>query len=104
MRFPYDRQYETGLVIVVVRNPLDVLVSFFMQISTMSHNKTMEQSVLEFDEWYTHVDQDSKLWPRWMNHWVEKARNKEVPVFFARFEDLVNSPKEILSEIFSFIL
>lgn len=28
-RFPFDHQYSTDLILLAVRNPLDVFVSFF---------------------------------------------------------------------------
>ena len=39
-----------------------------------------------------------------MNFWINAAKNKEVPVYFVRFEDLITNPKEFLSEIFAFFL
>ena len=39
-----------------------------------------------------------------MNFWINAAKNKEVPVYFVRFEDLIVDPKKFLGEIFSFFL
>jgi len=70
----------------------------------MTHNKSINESLLDYPEWFKHINDEGRLWPKWLKYWIEKARNKEVPIYFARFEDLITNPKKTLSELFSFML
>lgn len=36
-------------------------------------------------------------------YWIEKAKNREVPVYFIRFEDLIHHPQSTLEEAFKFL-
>jgi len=103
-RLPYDHSYESHLVLCCVRNPLDVFVSQFLQLCTMSHNKDVNEDITQFEEWKLHIKQEVNIWRKWHDYWVEKARKKEVPVFFFRFEDLIRDPQTVLNDIFAFTL
>ena len=41
---------------------------------------------------------------KWMQHWIDAAKNQDLPVYFVRFEDLTANPKSVLEEIFKFFL
>jgi hypothetical protein len=43
VRFPYDRSYNTNAVVCCVRNPLDVIVSQFNFLVTLTHNKQIKE-------------------------------------------------------------
>jgi hypothetical protein len=51
-----------------------------------------------------HVQSEVRIWKKWHDYWIEKAKSKKVPVYFFRFEDLMREPLPILSKIFSFSL
>ena len=46
-RFPYDKEYKTGKVLVCIRNPLDAIQSLINMIGTMTHNKSIKESLLD---------------------------------------------------------
>ena len=50
------------------------------------------------------LETDFKCWNKWHDHWVQKAKKLEIPIYFFRFEDLLLNPEAILSEMFQFIL
>lgn len=70
----------------------------------MSHNKDVNEDITQFEEWNMHIQQEVKIWRKWHDYWIEKARKKEVPVFFFRFEDLIKEPQTVLNDIFAFAL
>jgi len=39
--------------------------------------------------WDPFFESDVRLWVEWHDFWLEKIRQKKVPVFFFRFEDLL---------------
>jgi hypothetical protein len=59
----------------------------------MTHNKNINENISEYPEWIPHIESEGRLWPKWLNYWIDKTRNKEIPVFFCRFEDLITDPK-----------
>ena len=69
-------------------------------IGTMTHNKNIAEPLLDQPEWAVHVEQEGRLLTKWMKYWINAAKNKEVPVYFVRFEDLITNPKEYLGDIF----
>lgn len=70
----------------------------------MTHNNNINERLLDIQEWYRHVELEGKLWKKWINYWIEKTKNREVPVYFCRFEDIIDDPMKSLSEIFCFML
>lgn len=78
----------------VVRNPLDVIISWLNLLATGSHNRKVP-----FDF--------SKEFPNWWQQWVVKlvgemkkwygtviyhAKKRDVPTIFVRYEDLIINP------------
>lgn len=103
-RFPYDHPYETKIILCCVRNPLDVFVSQILQLSTMCHNKDINEDFTKYPEWDLHISQEVLIWKKWHDYWLTKARERQIPVFFFRFEDLLVDPKKTLSDILGFAL
>lgn len=94
MRLPYDKEYKTNLVVICVRNPLDIFPSEFLQVCTLSHNLGIKEDFNEvFPEWDHVIKVETKLWEKWHHYWIEKAQSSEVPIIFTRFEDLLSTPK-----------
>ena len=104
LRIPYDKPYKTNVVVCCVRNPLDAFVSVFLLLATLTHNNNVNEKLLEYAEWYRHIELEGKLWKKWIDYWITKSKNREVPVYFCRFEDIISEPMKSLSDIFGFIL
>jgi Sulfotransferase domain len=74
-KFPYQNAFGTQVLLCCVRNPLDVFVSEFMQIATMTHNNDTNEDFTKFPEWSTHVQQEIGIWKRWHTYWLDKAKS-----------------------------
>ncbi len=70
----------------------------------MSHNKDVNEDISQFFEWKLHIEQEVHIWRRWHQYWIDKAREQEVPIYFFRFEDMLQNPEEVLKDIFAFAL
>ena len=70
----------------------------------MTHNKDINEDIRTYPEWELHVSQEVGIWKRWHHYWLDKARNKKVPVYFFRFEDLLADPIPELKTILSLAL
>lgn len=102
---PYDKEYKSNIVIICVRNPIDVFVSQFLQLCSMTHNLVINEPFHEtYPEWDWSFGPEIKCFKKWYKYWIDKAESNEMPVFFMRFEDLLKDPKKELTDIFSFIL
>lgn len=75
-----------------------------MQLSTITHNKSVKEDFIDWPEWEIHVNDDIRLYKKWCEYWIKVAETHQVPVLFLRFEDLVSDPASELKKIFPFIL
>lgn len=75
-RFPYQAIYNSQVVLCCVRNPLDVFVSFCLQLCTLTHNKDINEDFTQYSEWKMHVESEVKIWKKWHNHWIQKAKKR----------------------------
>ena len=95
------------MVILAVRNPLDVFVSFFQMIATETHTKTFQEDLNHPDVkpyWDYFFASDVLCWLEWHDYWMEKVKNSKVPIYFFRFEDLLQQPEIVLKDLFKFVL
>jgi len=94
--FPSDR------TLLIIRNPLDTLVSDFNLITSGSHDESILDS--DFDlfkkEWNTFVKDEIRNWAEFHEWWL-KAVN---PVHIVRYEDIKADPAKFLTPILEFVL
>ncbi len=88
------RNLNCNKMIVVVRNPLDTIVSFLALVSMANHNSKLpfdvEVTYPEFWDWFVH---DLVIHMKnWFKVILRDARLHKVPTLFVRFEDLVTKP------------
>ena len=106
-RTPMDKEFDTGVIILAVRNPLDVFVSFFQMIASQTHTQTIKEPI-NVDEigqfWNEFFESDVRMWVEWHDFWMEKVKTSAVPIYFFRFEDLLLQPEQILKQMFRLIL
>lgn len=106
-RTPMDVEYDTQVILLAVRNPLDVFVSFFQMIGTQTHSKTFIEPINEkpvLPWWNDFFASDVKMWFEWHDYWMEKVKTSKIPIYFFRFEDLLLQPEPVLKDMFKFIL
>jgi Sulfotransferase domain len=105
--FPWELEIERGeKVIIVVRNPLDSIVSLLHQNITLTMGKSIENDLnTDFPEfWNECVDKFSLKFEAYYKYWIDLAKTKEFPIIFVRYEDLLLKKREVLVEIFKFLL
>jgi hypothetical protein len=72
-RTPMDKQYNTNVIILAVRNPLDVFFSFFNMIGSQTHTKSIAESVNQRDIkvfWDEFFESDVRIWVEWHDFWI----------------------------------
>ena len=102
---PGSAPFSAQKMIVIARNPIDVIPSFANLVNTHSHS-------LEINELY-HIDFPD-FWESWVTGITEVCRKnhdevlnsiaKSIPTYFMRFEDLKLRPEPVLTELFCFLL
>jgi len=46
--------------------------------------------------WDSFFESDLKVWVEWHDYWMEKVKEKSIPIYFFRFEDLIVNPEQVL--------
>lgn len=83
----------------VVRNPLDVIISWLTLVSLANHNEKTEfkfnEEYPEMWDWWVHdcVNQIRD----WYRQVLHDARMRTVPTVFVRFEDMISDPSQNLN-------
>ena len=89
--------------IVVCQNPWDAIYSSFCKIITKKLNKDLSQENMEIlkDAWEDFITQEAEIWRKFYDFWMLGAN---IPTFLVRYEDLIQNPKKILSDVVKFML
>lgn len=98
--------FDCNRIIVTVRNPFDVLISFSTFLHVWSHSKQIENRLEEEDpEWFdSFIKSGVMLMKEFQNDCLERIKNNKVPIMFLKFEELRKEPKEHLTDVFRFLL
>lgn len=90
--------------VLVVRNPLDAIMSLFHMVATGTHNCSVHPD--DFDAWYPlfekFVKQEIVIWKEFHSYWCDGG--VPIPTYIVRYEDLVKNKKQTLKQIFCFLL
>ena len=92
-------------MIVINRNPIDVIHSFALLEMTGSHRLTIEQELhRDFPE----------FWNEWITRNIKNLKEDhdivfneialQIPTYFMRYEDLKINPQPVLEQLFQFLL
>ena len=93
-------------IILVVRNPLDSIISWLHLCSTQTH---CAKAPFDFEKDYPNYfdfwlkDQGSYL-VDWMKVMMNDSKFRKVPMLWIRFEDLVMNPEPELTNVMRFLL
>ena len=92
-------------MIVMARNPIDVIPSFCNLVNTQSHSLEINEKM--------HEDHPQSWWV-WVNKMTANMKKnheevyediaKNIPTYFMRYEDLKLNPVPVLEELFCFLL
>ncbi len=108
--FPYEFPFTTPFAgtksLFILRNPLDTIVSYYQFVTTLTHNKSCSNDfTVEFEsDWKWFVKDQALIWNQYVKFWLDAGRNKELPVYFIRYEDLVAKQNETLHKTLEFLL
>lgn len=99
-------RFNANKVFVVVRNPLDSIVSWLQMLSMNNH---AIRSPFDFEKEYPNFfdawikDCASRI-NEWVMYTLNQAKFRNVPMLFIRFEDLVMNPEPELYNLMRFFL
>jgi len=99
--------FDCDKLLVIVRNPLDVLYSMHCFCSTQNHAIKPEFDVDKKypEEWDFFIRQTIPCYKRWFEMVTADCKAEGmVPHYFVRYEDICCNPKETYEEIFKFLL
>tara|TARA_B110000208_G_scaffold6750_1_gene8627 strand:- start:2393 stop:3652 length:1260 start_codon:yes stop_codon:yes gene_type:complete len=93
-------------IVLLVRNPLDSLVSYFNMMCTMSHTTSIEESEYERfrAEWDGFVAEEIEMWHRFNSWWMDRADSLGIPLVIIRYEDIVRSRRATADALINFLL
>jgi len=103
---PYAPKFKAQKIMVIVRNPLDVIPSWLNLVSTGAHNLKIEFQVeKDYPNWFQqYIEKVVREMKLWYGTVMKHARNRDVPTIFIRYEDLVMNSRpelEILMKFFT---
>ncbi|EKX43217.1 hypothetical protein GUITHDRAFT_110947 [Guillardia theta CCMP2712] len=96
--------FSARRAVVLVRNPLHVLVTWFNTMATGAQNQTLPKFVYKRwrNVWESFVKHELQVWKGFHDYWL-KHRSSEIPVLVVRLEDLLGSRREqVVDEIVAF--
>lgn len=77
-------------------------------LGTQTHTKSFKEDIIKHPQikeyWDMFYESDLRCWLEWHDFWMEKVRTSQVPIFFFRFEDLLQQPEIVLKDLFKFVL
>jgi len=102
---PDAPSFLANKMIVIVRNPTEVIISWLNLVATCSHNVKqpfdVEKDYPNYWDWW--VEDCSRYMAAWYQTYIQEAKMRKVPILFIRFEDLVTDPKSQLTNIMRFL-
>lgn len=103
---PFAPVFHANKMVCIVRNPMDVIVSWLDLVATASHStKAPFNYDKDYPEWWDWWIRDcSALYAQWFETVMRDANLRKVPVLWIRYEDLVEDPKPHLYNVMRFML
>lgn len=103
---PHVPVYEANKLLVVVRNPLDTVISWINLLQMNSHSaKSPFACELEHPGYFDWLLKETCTYIKnWTSSVMTVARLRKLPVLFLRFEDLKAEPEPQLKSLMSFLI
>ena len=105
--FAFQKYFDAEMAVICTRNPLDITPSFFYLVFCFNHVGQFKEKLLEDPVWLfwkRFQRQCTIAWKIWHDYWIKVAEDSSKPVYFFRFEDVLENPREELTKLFKFIL
>ena len=98
--------FSANKMVVLARNPIDVIPSMANLMNTQSHSLEInEQYDVDFPEiWWEWVAKISTILKTNHDEVYEDLARNALPTYFMRYEDLKLAPVTVLEELFCFLL
>jgi hypothetical protein len=95
---------EAKRAILVVRNPFDVIDSYWNMNATKTHTQTVTDAVYDRfrDKFQALVENEIHIWLRFHEYWLHSENCRQIPVLVVRFEDLIQDANKELVRILEF--
>lgn len=94
-------------VVLLVRNPLDAINSYFHLLTTRSHTTslTQEQKDATKNLFDTMVRKEIVVWKRFHEFWISQvAKQTNIPILLVRYEDLIRHTEQVVARVVKFVL
>ena len=98
------RRFPVARAVLVVRNPVDAIESYFHMGMTNTHSQHLSAAAFaRLDAvWPDFVVHEARVWAAFHEFWLDAAHN--VPTLFVRYEDMFADPADSLGQIEAFLL
>ena len=95
--------FPSNRAILLVRSPLDCIISLFHMLASSSHDKSISEADFKIFStlWNEWQEQEIKIWAEFHEFWLRC--NDQIPVHIVRYEDLCQRPKDALTEMMKFL-
>lgn len=106
MLSPNSESFTTNKLIVIVRNPADVITSLsHLTLTGSQYLKVKERLNAKFPEfWDNFVTERVTELKQYFKTTIEIAKNNEVPIYFVRYEELIDEPYKVMVGVYGYIL
>lgn len=94
-------------VVLLVRNPLDALDSYFHLMMTNTHTTSLspERRAAHKHLFTTMAKREILVWQRFHEFWLQQAQaGNGIPILLVRYEDLIRFPDRVLARVLQFTL
>lgn len=97
MSLPFQSNWKGEVALICSRYQLDVDPSFFYLTFTQTHGKQFENNLVEEEPvkttWLDFQKRSTDAYNHWFNYWIKMAETTERPIYFFRFEDVMENPR-----------
>ena len=99
------RVFRAHRVVLIVRNPFDAIDSYWNLNATNTHTDTVTEDVyLAFMDVFEDLARNEiKVWCEFHQFWLDKSRIDNLPLLLIRFEDLIQQPQVIMTQLLEFM-
>ena len=103
---PGNETQMANKLVCCVRNPLDVIISAVNIMYHGSHGHSFKNDLKsEFPLfWDAFINSTIRSYRATIDYYIEAAREKKIPIYFFRFEDMISEPYPMFKSMFEFLL
>ncbi|CAI2369703.1 unnamed protein product [Moneuplotes crassus] len=98
-----EKQISIRKCILVCQNPCDAIFKHFCKIITKRIDDELSDELMDRLQecWEDFVHQEVHVWRKFYDYWMLASK---IPTYCVRYEDLMEDPKTVLTDVFKFLL